>query len=70
MLPVASWSCVARPTLITQQLSVLTQVAGWTEATMGPKMKLLRLLLKFLMSLVALSQCGKRQEEEEKTEAS
>lgn len=68
LLPVTSWSCVSRLTLVAHQLPFFTQVAGGAE-TIVVAIKML--FLEVLINLEALSQYGKRQkEEEERTEVS
>ena len=73
VLPVASWSCVSRLTLVAQQLPFFTQVASGAEAVAETTLLLL-FLLKLLMDPVALSQRGEgdegEEEEEERTEPS
>lgn len=65
VLPVASGSCVSSLTLVAQQLSFFTQVAGGAEAFKGAMVT-----LGLLLDSVVLSQSGEREKEEERTEPS
>lgn len=69
-LPVTSWPCISRLTLITEQLSFVTKVACGAEAVVVSTVEWS--LLKLLLKSKTLFQSGESQveEEEEKTQAS